>query len=265
MENEKQIIQGIWVGDELSLMEQLSIRSFLSNGHEYHLYVYQDVKNIPEGTVIKDGNEILSKDMIYTYMNDAAAGSLSAFSNNFRFELLYKRGGYYVDTDVICLKKFDFDDEIIIPMQVRPRKPNNGGPDGSAVITSFVLKFPKGSEVMRYAADRCHRLRKDVIEGKISWGLGPSTVEDFTRKYDLHDKTKPPSTFSPFHFEEILDRMLLPCNVDLLDLRRKSYGIHLFHEIWRREKIDKNKRYDPRSLYEQFKLLYDASSPTVPQ
>jgi hypothetical protein len=53
------IIQGLWVGPELSVMEQLSVSSFLRHGHQYHLYVYEDVKNIPEGTTVKDGHEIL--------------------------------------------------------------------------------------------------------------------------------------------------------------------------------------------------------------
>ena len=30
------IIQGLWIGAELSVMEQLSISSFLLNGHDYH-------------------------------------------------------------------------------------------------------------------------------------------------------------------------------------------------------------------------------------
>jgi hypothetical protein len=33
------IIQGLWVGPELSVMEQLSVSSFLRHGHQYHLYV----------------------------------------------------------------------------------------------------------------------------------------------------------------------------------------------------------------------------------
>ena len=60
------IIQGLWIGDSLSTMEQLSISSFLKNNHEYHLYTYNDIKNIPEETIIKDGNEI-SDILEYTY------------------------------------------------------------------------------------------------------------------------------------------------------------------------------------------------------
>ena len=38
------IIQGLWIGETLSTMEYLSIKSFLDNGHEYHLYTYGEVK-----------------------------------------------------------------------------------------------------------------------------------------------------------------------------------------------------------------------------
>ena len=84
------VIQGLWIGGALSKMEQLSIQSFLDNGHEYHLYTYGTVENIPKGAIIKNGEDILVKEHIFTYKN----GSYSAFSNLFRFVLLYKKGGY---------------------------------------------------------------------------------------------------------------------------------------------------------------------------
>ena len=105
-------IQGLWVGNELSVMEQLSIASFLRNGHEYHLYVYEDVKNIPPGTTIKDGNEILPASRIFQYKQQA---SYAGFSNFFRYKLVLERGGWWVDTDTICLKPFDFDAEYVFP------------------------------------------------------------------------------------------------------------------------------------------------------
>src|SRR5207253_1910437 len=52
------IIQSLWIGSELSVMERMSIISFLRNGHEYHLYTYNDLPNVPDGTVIKDANGI---------------------------------------------------------------------------------------------------------------------------------------------------------------------------------------------------------------
>ena len=79
------IVQSLWIGGTLSKMEVLSIKSFIENGNEYHLYTYDNVKNIPKGTIIKDGNEIISKEYIFKYCN----GSYSAFSNLFRFCLLH--------------------------------------------------------------------------------------------------------------------------------------------------------------------------------
>ena len=74
------VIQGLWVGSELSLLERLSIASFLDNGHEFHLYVYGDVRNVPDGTTLKDGGEILHESLIFQYKEHR---SFSAFANFF--------------------------------------------------------------------------------------------------------------------------------------------------------------------------------------
>lgn len=101
--NTIQIIQGLWIGPELSRLEKLCINSFLKNGHEFHLYTYQDVIGIPEKCKIKDANDIIPKDEIFYYSD--TKGNPSAFSNMFRYKLLYDLGGYWSDMDMICLKK----------------------------------------------------------------------------------------------------------------------------------------------------------------
>jgi len=37
------IIQALWIGGELSLMEQLTINSFIKHGHTFHLYCYEEI------------------------------------------------------------------------------------------------------------------------------------------------------------------------------------------------------------------------------
>ena len=39
-------------------MEQLCLSSFVYHGHDVHLYVYSEVEGIPDGVVVKDGNDI---------------------------------------------------------------------------------------------------------------------------------------------------------------------------------------------------------------
>src|ERR1043166_3453429 len=105
-----EVIQGLWIGPELSVMEQLSIASFLQNGHEYHLYVYDAVKNVPPRAVIRNANEILPTPRVFQYKHQA---SCAGFANFLRYKLLLERGGWWVDTDVVCLKPFDFADEYV--------------------------------------------------------------------------------------------------------------------------------------------------------
>jgi hypothetical protein len=44
----------LWIGGNLSWLEQLCLKSFLDHGHEVTLYTYEGVTNAPEGTVVAD-------------------------------------------------------------------------------------------------------------------------------------------------------------------------------------------------------------------
>src|SRR5258706_1862824 len=99
------IVQGLWIGGSLSTMERLSIKSFLANGHAYHLYAYDDVAGVPPGAVVKDGNQILPSSLIFRCKQNK---SFAAFSDFFRYKLLLEKGGWWVDLDVVCLKFFAF-------------------------------------------------------------------------------------------------------------------------------------------------------------
>jgi hypothetical protein len=98
------IIQGLWIGPRLSRFEHNSIKSYLKQGYEYHLYTYGKVDNIPDGVIIKDGNEILDKKYIFHY-----EGSIAPFSDLFRYKLLFERGGVWTDCDIICVKRLPDD------------------------------------------------------------------------------------------------------------------------------------------------------------
>src|SRR6478736_5289132 len=138
------IIQGLWIGEELSAMERMCIHSFLSHGHEFHLFVYANVENIPAGTIVKDGEEILSASSIFRYRDN---GSYAGFSNFFRYELLWQRGGWWVDLDTICLRPFRFEDEYVIGSEPLA--------EGGSHPISGVLKVPPRSALMQYLTDAC--------------------------------------------------------------------------------------------------------------
>src|SRR5262245_61327546 len=102
---ESRTVQGLWIGSQLSAMEQLSIASFLANGHEYHLYVYDEVRNVPSGAIVRNAEEILPADWIFL----DSRGTYCSFASMFRYKLLLDKGGWWVDTDIICLRYFEFE------------------------------------------------------------------------------------------------------------------------------------------------------------
>ena len=65
----KAIVQSLWIGGRLSTMERLSILSYLEQGHPFHLYVYGPVANIPDGTIVRSGQEILPSEEIFCYQH----------------------------------------------------------------------------------------------------------------------------------------------------------------------------------------------------
>ena len=232
------IIQGLWIGPELSVMEQLSIASFLRNGHEYHLYVYEDVKNIPSGTTIKDGNEILPESRIFQYKQQA---SYAGFSNFFRYKLVLECGGWWVDTDTICLKPFDFEAEYVFSSEFAM---------GEEFINSGIFKAPVGSEVMAYAWRVCET--KDPE--RIVWGeTGPRLMATAVRECSLERYAQSPEVFCPISYAD-WHRVLEP-DTDL-KLTDRSYAIHLWNERWRAAGQDKNASYPDECLYETWKRSY---------
>jgi hypothetical protein len=103
-------IQMLWIG-ELSKLERMALASFVANGHIVHLYAYDELAGVPAGVQVIDAREILPEERIFRYGPEAGAGegSLANFANLFRYKLLYERGGWWVDADVVCLRPFDFD------------------------------------------------------------------------------------------------------------------------------------------------------------
>jgi mannosyltransferase OCH1-like enzyme len=231
------IIQGLWIGPELSVMEQLSIASFLMNGHEYHLYLYDDLPNVPRGAVIRDANEILPAAGIFQYKQQR---SYAGFANFFRYKLLLERGGWWADTDTICVKPFDFPEPYVFATEICR---------GVEVVTSGIIKAPPGSEAMGHAWAICQS--KDPQQ--LVWGeTGPRLIAATVSKYGLEEYAKSHQFFCPLGFadwHEVLEpeMAVLPAN---------TYAIHLWNEMWRGAGQDKNAQYPATCLYEKLKQRY---------
>ena len=256
------IVQSLWIGRRLSKMEQLSVKSFQDHGHSYHLYTYGEVENIPRDTEVKDANEILPESEIFTYKN----GSLSAFSNYFRFVLLHKKGGFWADTDMICVRPFKFEEDIVISSEPNYKYKKHK-------ITSSFIKLKKDSEATQEGINIQKKHKVEILSGRIEWSSGPRTVNDVVSKYNLAKYVLPwrvTCSCNWSHIKSIVEPNYRPRNgiMSIFFKSKPPYNnlnklpkimccIHLWNEMWVRKNMDKNETFDYNSLYEQLKRRHN--------
>ena len=232
------MIQSLWVGKRLSAMEVLSIRSFLHHGHDYRLYVYEPVMNLPEGAVACDANEILPASSIFQYTDFK---SYAGFSNFFRYKLLLERGGWWVDTDIVCLRPFDFAAPYVFASEMIK---------SGAVPASAVLKCPADSEAMDYAWRVCASKEPALLK----WGeIGPKLVAEVITRFSLEAFLHPPVVFCPVschNWESLLARETVSRPAEA------SYSIHLWNEMWRYHGRNKDESYPSDCTYGRLQNMY---------
>ena len=247
----KNIVQGLWIGQSLSTMEQLSIMSYLENGCEYHLYTYEDVAGIPPRVILKDANEILPSSMIFQYREHR---SYAGFSNYFRYKLLLEKGGWWSDLDIICLKPLTFDADYVFASEQNMYN--------TEVATSGIAKAPQGAEILEMAWTIC--TSKDTR--KLKWGeTGPELMDELIKKFSLHRYVQSAATFCPIPPHRFYEA-LFPGHWVTFDER--TFTVHLWNEMWRRLSLDKDEIYAPKCLYERLKRMYlydpEKNSGTIP-
>jgi hypothetical protein len=245
------MIQSLWIGKKLSVMEKLSIASFLKNGHAFHLYVYDEVEGVPHGTELKDANDIIPFEKVFKYKHhDSYAG----FSDVFRYRLLFEKGGYWVDSDVVCLKPFQFASDYLFAME-RSRRHLIDWIRDRYYITSWVIKVPAGAAIMKY----CYREAVKRDPEALGWGeIGPKLIRVAVTKYCLQEYVVPWETFFPidaWQWRQLMHHSLL-ANWKWQKAGKRSYGIHLYNDMWRRNKMDKNASFPRNSIYERLKRRY---------
>ena len=97
-----------WEG-ELTIYEKTAIYSFVNNGFFVNLWTFSNSKIINQlenknNIEIKDANLIISKKNLGKFTQNSQRNNLSSFSNLFRYKILNEFGGWWFDTDCICLK-----------------------------------------------------------------------------------------------------------------------------------------------------------------
>jgi hypothetical protein len=209
-----------WYQGKLTPIEQLCLTSFISKGHKLDLYSYDTVE-VPKGVVLKDASEIFPKDQVFFYKRGPGSGSISAFSNVFRYKVLYERGGWWTDTDVICLSENVPHQEICFAYEE------------ADLINGALLKIPARHKFAEVLLREAQNKGTDFLWGE----CGPELITETVNSLSLQEDALPKRAFYPIHYTNALD-VLLPDRFDAVsDATSGSYFIHLWNEIFRQTGI----------------------------
>jgi len=220
-------------------MERLCINSYLANGHEFHLYAYNEILNVPGGTIMKNANDIIPEREVYV---DRFGGYVN-LSNQFRFTMLHELGGWWVDMDTICLKPFDFEEEFVFSSEVIHHRNR---------VNNTYMKSQPGAKYLKDCLDflsvRGHE--------HIHWGeLGITLLSRMIFRNRMEQYIQQPGCFCPVPCYRV-DRLIGdPAPV----LPETSYALHLWHNMWKTLQIDKDAKFPDGSWYETLKNRYVSS------
>ncbi len=206
------------------------MQSFVRCGHEFHLYSYDPFPRLPAGVVGRDAREILPAERVFRNRRGEGKGSFAGFSDLFRYTMLHDLGGWWVDMDVFCLRPFDFTAPYVLGAEDKP-------------VATGVIKAPRGCQLMRQAI----RDAEQIPPSHVRWNeLGNVFVQAVVDLRLMH-YVLPETTFSPLVWHEIPgfargEKSFAPSP--------NSYAVHLYHEMWRRNRIDKWQSHGPNSALE---------------
>lgn len=265
------VVHGLWIGNRLSKLEQLTIHSFLRHGHEFHLWLYDDLETpLPKEVILEDAGEIISREQIFRKKETdpetgVGRGSVGApFSDLFRYKLLHEKGGYWVDMDVTCLRPLNFPGDYFF-------RPHRVG------VVGNIMKCPPQSRLMKMTYEQVLR----EADEKSPWLMPNRVLSRNIRKLKL-ERFILPGVCN----EDKWEKIILPFIEREEPIPEKWHAIHWINEMWRTLAMDggkyrgvqcvekiPNKDSVPAGstlgrLYEQYGLVDEAPRPgekKVPQ
>jgi len=234
-------VNSYWSGGPLTRLELVCLSSFVQNGARYNLYTYEEPGGVPKGVTVCDASEILPAERMFRYpAGTLNEGSLAGFSNLFRYTLLQRDGGWWVDTDVCCLRAFETDqDEFYVREETR---------SGEFFVASCIFRASAASDVLRSCLETF--ARKDVT--KIVHGeTGPALLTDAICQCGHEGAVQPGEQFLPVPWWEH-ERLFFDEHLSL----DRCFAVHFWNTMLKTAGVDKNADFPKNSAFERLKRRY---------
>ncbi|HVM38980.1 MAG TPA: hypothetical protein VM265_11415 [Sphingomicrobium sp.] len=232
----------LWIGESLGPVERACLRSVLRQGQHMVLYCYQLPAGVPEGVEVRDAAEVLPE----SSARAAWVGRNDLYSDWFRYELLRRELGTWLDTDVYLLRPIDLE------------KPYLFGAQASDTINNAVLRIPPESPLLSLLLEPFHkrttprwlprrtywRLRlREIIAGgadltRVPWGTtSPHALTVLAERLGLDQWAEPVEVFYPMPWENA-DWIRDPAHKLEDVVTEQTVAVHLWNECIRTFKND---------------------------
>ncbi len=231
------IVHMFWAYGDFSRLEMMCANSFVRNNYNLNIWTYGEFSNAPVGAAIKDAREIIPEK--YVFLNKV--GSYASFSDLFRYAVLSKFGGLYSDTDVVALKNSS---QIPQGKFLVTERDQNGG----LKVNNNIIFNPSPS--VGNVIDLAHVYAERFPKQDITWGeIGPSLLTLIVQAYPMHGfDIYPPEFANHINYWDCPRAFLENSNIEL---PAQSYFLHLYNEMWRRSRVDKNLKNNPNCFIEK--------------
>lgn len=231
-----QRLNSLWVGDRLGYIEKLCLSSAIAVGHPFTLYSYTPEKlfGLPAGVDLRDAREIMPEEKLVRYSD---SGAIQLGANLFRYFMLSKDVGYWVDMDFCFLKPLDFPESYVF------------GWEYENWINNALLRIPADSPMV---FDLCNipqtnrrppwygpknTLRyywRRVTEGNIKvqdlpWGTYSSGMVTYlANKYGVASRAQSPAVFYPVRWKDARS-IYGPAGLIEQMLRPETRAVHMWY------------------------------------
>lgn len=230
----------LWIGGNLGPIAAACLASFTRRGHRVVLYCYDAPKDVPPGIEVADAATVLPADRLFRHK---ATGSYAIFADYFRYELLRRGLGVWIDCDVYCVRPIELGNGHVYGWQAMQSINNAvlGLPADSPVLPQLTAIFTTQSPVMPWFPVQAQQsLTAAKLSGAVfgaadlPWGAtGPLALTYVLLQAGLARHARPRAVFYPIGSENVAP--FIQRGVDFAShIAPETLTVHLWNEILRK-------------------------------
>lgn len=216
------VVRCFWHGP-FSPYEALCLSSFVAAGVAVELFSEAPISGLPAGVTRRNAREILDRDVAF-YRHEFDGPSPSLHSNHFRYALLEKLGGWWIDTDVLLTARALPVTDVFIARQ------------SDEELNGSAMRFPPGHPLTKAARERT----ASVLEGA-RWGeTGPKLLTELQPILAPRLPIAPRESTYAIGADEFQKFLLPEARAEVEARTVNSTFVHLWNEMWRRAGVPKD-------------------------